>query len=248
MDKLILRGLFQHWEQQVYDYFTTLEDEVTFVWRRPKGMGTMLSSFSGTDPVVQDSFMVSICMAEAATAIGEPLACKCYRSGSNGPIFIAFTGLMGLEAAILTLTLVKCLRHSDKPIITVRFVHSRRRKFNWYHRPYLFRRPFCRFDPQYCYVTWRFTSGYDRRNTDFTGLGKEPERGITLVPSHRANPATCIIPYPYVSASTMYLPGTTEILLDIYSENIDNRLRCSLRGVIERNSRHPTYESSFAPN
>ncbi|KAF9490422.1 hypothetical protein BDN71DRAFT_191757 [Pleurotus eryngii] len=52
MDKLILRGAFSNvgnnstlkhqLSRCFYDYFTTLEDEVTFVWRRPKGMGTVL--------------------------------------------------------------------------------------------------------------------------------------------------------------------------------------------------------------
>ncbi|KAL4257492.1 hypothetical protein AB1N83_010176 [Pleurotus pulmonarius] len=183
MDEVTLRGLFQRREQQyleasavalfIYDYFTTLGDEVTFVWRRPKGMGTVLYlstrypafidlslSFYHVitpglthqqcmifDKAMGYSFMVGICMAEVimairvwslwgrtrlitivllvlvvacvvvgATAIGQPLASapaqdiaphltRCYRSGSNGPIFIAFTGLMGFEA-------VKCLRHS----------------------------------------------------------------------------------------------------------------------------------------
>ena len=27
---------------QIYDYLTTFGDEVTFVWKRPKGMGTVL--------------------------------------------------------------------------------------------------------------------------------------------------------------------------------------------------------------
>ncbi|KAG9223370.1 hypothetical protein CCMSSC00406_0009261 [Pleurotus cornucopiae] len=47
-----LEGLFELRQQQyleasavallIYDYLTTFGDEVTYVWRRPKGMGTVL--------------------------------------------------------------------------------------------------------------------------------------------------------------------------------------------------------------
>ncbi|KDQ30111.1 hypothetical protein PLEOSDRAFT_165755 [Pleurotus ostreatus PC15] len=42
MERPTLQGLFQLRQEEVYDYLVTFGDEVTFIWTKPKSLGTIL--------------------------------------------------------------------------------------------------------------------------------------------------------------------------------------------------------------
>ncbi|KAF9490421.1 hypothetical protein BDN71DRAFT_191879 [Pleurotus eryngii] len=190
MERPTLQGLFQLRQEEylrvsplalfVYDYLVTFGDEVTFVWTKPKSLGTvlyflarypafvdlMLSLVTPRLPVDQCialdhamgwMFLIGIAVAEiimimrvwslwggtrfmtiflsmltiatliaGVTVLGlsrmsltfvsmrgiAPNMSGCYPLGSNGAMSVDYAILMGFEAITLTLTLVRCIRHS----------------------------------------------------------------------------------------------------------------------------------------